>query len=346
MTNPSSYKVSVLMPAYNAEQFLESAAHSILNQTYRDIELLIIDDGSVDATHEIMERLRDSRVRLFRNEKNQGYLRSINYLLTHCRGDFIAFQDADDTSHPSRLAIQISAMRADSDLMFCGTQCAHTKNGDITYTSNFPSTHHSVVRQVMAGESVFLCGASVLVRRAMYTKYGGYREFYDRIGAEHIDWYLQMLVSEKFCNLSEVLYFYNQRDSSFAREMSLEPLKYHSTQVALLCFFQRCEGQRDSLSDPSSANRLKRAILARYERDNAAIYRAAGLNQLAFGHLDNYFHCVNQVIKINGFSWSAIQFALIWFPYAIFHFFLPRKVKRTLVQRRNIKFIESLSDVF
>jgi glycosyltransferase involved in cell wall biosynthesis len=95
--------VSVLMPVYNGAGFVGKAADSILGQTLRDLELIIIDDGSTDNTWKVLEKLaeRDSRVNIYRNESNVGIPGTSNRAISLARGQFIARQDADDWSYPT-----------------------------------------------------------------------------------------------------------------------------------------------------------------------------------------------------------------------------------------------------
>ena len=114
--------ISVIMPAYNMERFIETAIRSVMNQTYRDWELLVIDDGSKDATCAIVERLaaEDARIQLIRNEKNMGVARTRNRGFDLCRGDYVALLDSDDVWHPQKLEKQLARMQqTGADLSYC-----------------------------------------------------------------------------------------------------------------------------------------------------------------------------------------------------------------------------------
>ena len=92
--------ISVIVSAYNAEKLIRKSLNSIINQTYKNIELLIMNDASTDNTLSICNDLaeKDSRVKVFNNEKNIGLTRSLNILLKESRGNYIARHDADDIS--------------------------------------------------------------------------------------------------------------------------------------------------------------------------------------------------------------------------------------------------------
>jgi len=114
--------VTVLMPVFNGEPHLAAAIDSILAQTYRDFELLVVDDGSRDRSAEIARSSGDPRVRVLVNERNLGLAASLNRGLESARGALVARQDSDDLSAPDRLARQIAVMTRQPDLALLGTQ--------------------------------------------------------------------------------------------------------------------------------------------------------------------------------------------------------------------------------
>lgn len=105
--------VSVIMPAYNAQEYIEKAIRSVLDQTVADLELLVLDDGSTDNTCEIVEALsaQDSRIVLIRNERNLGVARTRNRGLEQFQGRYVAFLDSDDVWHPEKLETQLARMQ-------------------------------------------------------------------------------------------------------------------------------------------------------------------------------------------------------------------------------------------
>src|SRR5215216_775869 len=109
-------KVTVLMPLFNAERHVAAAIASILRQTYRDFELLVIDDGSSDRSRDIARSFDDSRIRVLANERNVGLASSLNRGLNAAKGDLIARQDADDVSNSERLARQVAEMELRPEL--------------------------------------------------------------------------------------------------------------------------------------------------------------------------------------------------------------------------------------
>lgn len=98
-----SKQISVLMTVFNAERYLKESIESILHQTCKDFELIVIDDFSSDNSKNIIEKFKDKRLKFFPLDKKLGRTKSLNFGLEKCKFDLIAIQDADDISHPDRL---------------------------------------------------------------------------------------------------------------------------------------------------------------------------------------------------------------------------------------------------
>ncbi|GBF23224.1 glycosyl transferase family 2 [Candidatus Gastranaerophilus sp. (ex Termes propinquus)] len=117
--------ISVLMPVYNTrEEYLRTAIESILNQTHSDLELIIVDDGSKNnATEVVLSYVNagESRIRLYRNETNQGLPKTRNRLFDLACGEFVALMDSDDISDPFRLEKQLDFLRKNEDITIVGT---------------------------------------------------------------------------------------------------------------------------------------------------------------------------------------------------------------------------------
>lgn len=113
--------VSVLMACYNSERYLKSAVDSILGQTYKNFEFIIINDGSTDRSLEILKSYTDSRIYLVNNEVNRGHTYSLNSGIKISKGKYIARMDSDDVSLPFRLTKQVEFMENNPDIAACGS---------------------------------------------------------------------------------------------------------------------------------------------------------------------------------------------------------------------------------
>lgn len=114
-------KISVLLPMYNASEYVLEAVNSILNQSLSCFELIIIDDNSDDNCVSIIEKIKDDRIILVKKVKNSGYTNSLNYGLKIAKGKYIARMDADDISHPERFKKQLQYLENNQDTILCGS---------------------------------------------------------------------------------------------------------------------------------------------------------------------------------------------------------------------------------
>src|SRR4026207_76576 len=114
-------RVTVLMPVYNGADYLRQGIDSILRQTCRDFELLVVNDGSTDSSREVLRGYGDPRLIVVENERNLGLVTSLNRGLELARGEFVARMDQDDLALPRRLDKQINFLRKNARVGLCGT---------------------------------------------------------------------------------------------------------------------------------------------------------------------------------------------------------------------------------
>jgi len=206
----STPKVTILMPALNAEAFLEETLNSIWRQTMTDYELLVVDDASTDRTPELLAACQDSRLRVLRNETRLKLSGALNRGLDKAQGKYIARMDADDRMHPDRLASQLQFMEAHPDVACCGGWIRSFGTGP-AQTQSFPSGAEN-----LKAFSLFytpFAHPTVLFRREWFSRealrYDG--SFYPTE-----DYELWSRVLQKFpCdNLSQVLIDYRVHENS------------------------------------------------------------------------------------------------------------------------------------
>lgn len=170
----NKYKVSVVMAVYNGGRYLNEAISSILDQTFRDFEFIIVDDGSTDGTKEIIEAFQsaDSRVRLIARE-NRGQTRSLNEAIWCSTGEYIARMDADDISLPNRLEKQVLLLDGNPEVGMCGAwiRMFDDKIGFLQ-DYQYPVSNDSIRRGIL-----FHCPfahPSVMVRSSVVKHVGAY----------------------------------------------------------------------------------------------------------------------------------------------------------------------------
>jgi glycosyltransferase involved in cell wall biosynthesis len=114
-------KVSILLPVYNAEEFIRDSVDSLIGQTFADFELLILEDKSTDGTLNILESYSDPRIRLIRNDHNKKLIANLNQGIELAKGEYIARMDADDIAHPERLSEQVGFLDQHTDVIVLGS---------------------------------------------------------------------------------------------------------------------------------------------------------------------------------------------------------------------------------
>ena len=193
--------VSVVMAVYNAEPWLSEAVESVLGQTFGDFEFVVIDDGSSDATPEILRRFHDSRLRVTRQHQS-GQTPALNHALRLSQGALIARMDGDDVALPDRLARQVAFLDAHPEVGLLGTACHEiSASGAVLRTITPPGDDHAV-RRLLIRKNPFT-HSSVMFRRAVLDASGWYDERF--VVAQDYDLWLRMSRLTRLANLSEPL---------------------------------------------------------------------------------------------------------------------------------------------
>lgn len=238
--------VSIIMPAYNAQKYIDRAVTSILQQTYTDWEFLIVDDGSNDNTAKIIQTYanNDPRIKFIKNNANIGYLKSINKLLSLTKGELITFQDADDWSQLNRLEKQVEFLKTNIDIALVGTWFYTTNEaGEVISHNKRPSLHEDILDYYKTQNPVL--GASAMIKREVYTKIGGFREFFNNLAYQDYDWISLIIEHFKTHNLEDFLYFYRQHPVSNSKIIS--PKRIISLDIVNYLIQQRAEGRKDDI---------------------------------------------------------------------------------------------------
>lgn len=219
--------VSVVMPVHNAESFVNAAVSSVLNQTYQDYELLVLDDGSTDSSCETIMKLAGGNARVgIYQQGNQGFARSLNSLLAMARGRYLARLDADDIAEPNRLATQVEVMESCADVIVLGTMATQIdEDGDPYGVSDVPLEHHEIETQMLNGNGG-IYHPTVMIRRAEVIEQGGYAT--NAPVVEDQELWLRLALRGKLQNLATPLtrYRVHAENMSFVRmEVATETLR-------------------------------------------------------------------------------------------------------------------------
>src|SRR6266851_1359493 len=237
--------VSVVMSVYNGEAFLPEAVESILAQTFREFEFLVIDDGSKDGTAEILGGYasRDRRVRVVRHE-NKGRVTSLNVGIGLATGKYIARMDADDVAMPYRLAEQIEFMERHPEVgLLGGAVKLISAAGRVVKTAQ-PPLEDTEIRSLMLRYNPMF-HPTVVMRKEVALAAGGYRKAL--LDADDYDLWLRMSERSRLANLAKTVLQYRIH----SEQVSIRNLQ-HQTQCVLAAraaAMQRMCGRPDPLSD-------------------------------------------------------------------------------------------------
>jgi glycosyltransferase involved in cell wall biosynthesis len=206
--------VTVLMPVYNGERHVHHAIDSILSQTHREFEFVIVDDGSTDRTRELVSSYRDSRIRLVAMNRNVGLSAALNEGIRLAQAPLIARQDADDVSEPSRLARQFVVMAERPDLALLGSQAvAIAEDGTPTGIVRRPVAPTSI-RWFSVFDNPFI-HTSVMFRTDAVRALGGFDPKYDPFSQDY-DLWCRLMEKYTVANLSDKLVRYRVSDTSIS----------------------------------------------------------------------------------------------------------------------------------
>ena len=196
-------RVTVLMSVYNGEKYLREAIDSILGQTFKDFEFLILDDGSTDSSAEIIRSYSDPRIRLIQNEKNIGLTRSLNKGLKLANAQYIARMDADDISLPERLEKQTAFLFKNLGYGVVGSSYYHIDGSGKRGPLIRVLTKNSEIQKELKKKNWFGHG-SVMMRRDAVLEAGGYDERYKY--AQDYDLWLRIAKAYRLANIEQPLY--------------------------------------------------------------------------------------------------------------------------------------------
>jgi hypothetical protein len=236
--------ISVAMSVYNGERFLDEAIESVLGQSMRDFELLILDDGSTDGSRRIIEAhaARDSRIRPIIRE-NRGLIASLNQLIEEARAPLIARMDADDICKPERFARQFAFLEAHPDHGVVGCWAEDIDEDGEPYPvpeHDHPLDHEAFLEAIEQSEPL-LCHPAVMFRRDIVRAAGGYHAAFRH--CEDLDLWLRLASSTRIANLPERLIRYRHYASQVSYRHAVE--QQIGAAVARIAYRERKAGRPD-----------------------------------------------------------------------------------------------------
>lgn len=194
-------KVTVLMPTYNVASFVKESIKSVLNQTYSDFELLVIDDCSTDNTIEVVRSIEDSRMHIVQNEKNVGLAENLNRGLALITTEYVARMDGDDIAEPFWLEKEVAVLDANPEIGICST--GFERFGSVKSLVRFPERHEDIMANML-----FECSVIVPTFRMSLYRDHGLRYSTEAFPAEDYRFWAECLRITKIYNIPETLFHY------------------------------------------------------------------------------------------------------------------------------------------
>ncbi|WP_299101264.1 glycosyltransferase [uncultured Winogradskyella sp.] len=207
-----SPKLTVLLPVYNCAKYVGAAIDSVLMQTFKDFEFIIIDDASTDDTLKIINTYSDARIKVIKQQNNYGITHNLNYGLTIAQGEYIARMDGDDISLPKRFEKQITYLDANPNVIVCGT---NYKILDTDIIKNLPSSHDDIKVELLYGSC--FGHPTVMMRRSVFQENKiAYNTTLET--AQDYNLWVRLLQYGELHNLTEVLLEYRIHEDQISKK--------------------------------------------------------------------------------------------------------------------------------
>lgn len=226
-------KVSIIVPIYNVEDFLDKCMESILGQTYKNIEIILVDDGSTDSSGKIADKYaeKDSRIKVY-HKKNGGLPAARNFGLRKISGKFVSFIDSDDWVDIDYISTLFNAMSYDdSDISVCGLYKAYDDE-NIKCSNRYEIDHEvfsniDAVKDIMLAQPILKVMAwGKLYKKSLFFKNNIQYPKGRSLGEDAFTTYKLMYFSKKISYINKPLYYYRQRPGSIMSQSKIDSSRY------------------------------------------------------------------------------------------------------------------------
>lgn len=196
-------KVSVILPVFNGEKYIVEAISSILNQSYTNFELIVVNDGSTDHSRHVVASFEDQRIILVENVRNRGLVFSLNRGMELACGEFVARMDADDIAHRERLRLQVEYLDTHPSVGLVGTAIRQIDEQGRFLEDLVPPSRHETIKWKFLFETAIF-HATIVMRKSLVDTNGGYNPAFPHV--EDTELWSRLLDVTEFANLPDVLY--------------------------------------------------------------------------------------------------------------------------------------------
>lgn len=222
-TKVENPKISVIIPVYNDERYIQQTIQSVLDQTFADFELVLVNDASTDRSLEIINQFRDPRIHVYTNEKNLGIVGSLNKAISLSKAEIIARLDHDDLCYPTRLEKQYLFLESHPEVGLVGAGIQEIDSeGNLVGTPRIHLSEPYLLKYWLHFE-VLLSSPATTFRRSIIEKVGGFNPAAEL--AEDYDLYTRFVKCCDLSNLAEPLVYKREHGKNAS-------VKYHDDQVA------------------------------------------------------------------------------------------------------------------
>jgi len=204
------------MSVYNGEKYLNQAIESILNQTFTDFEFIIIDDSSSDKTPEILQRYKDPRIIIVRNNTNLGLTKSLNIGLNLAKGEYIARMDADDISYPERLEKQVKFLEKNENIGVLGTSRELIDDANTTIGQVLSISDVNIIKWSSLFGFHEIAHPTAMIRKNLMDRVAGYNPKYSY--AQDAELWSRLSEITTFSNLPDILLKYRMNTRQISQK--------------------------------------------------------------------------------------------------------------------------------
>lgn len=221
--------VSVIIPCYNSEKYVEKSIRSAINQNYSNIEIIVIDDCSIDRTYNIVKSIDSNKIKLLRNNVNKGVSYSRNFGISIAKGEWIAFLDSDDYWDKNKISLQMeNAINQKASFVFCSTAYINEHDMKSSYILEVPNaiTYRSLLKQ-----NKISC-SSVLIKKRLMTLY---KMEDDSLHEDYYCWLRILKNGEKAIGINKPLLYYrltnNGKSSNKFKALKMQDKVYKKMNI-------------------------------------------------------------------------------------------------------------------